>query len=79
MSVVPIRAARARLVGLEDGSGHRAMVATVRIIVDQDVPDLVMFGGEPFLRFANLSDGSLIYAQTRPFRADTALTIEVAK
>ncbi len=65
-----IRAAHARLLGVEDGAGHRALVAIIRIVIDRYVPRLVMFDGEPFLLVANLGPAGLIYGQERPFRAD---------
>lgn len=62
-----IRAERAALLGLD---GQR--VALVNMVVDDDVPLVVMFNGDPFL----LDDykwnqrRELAYAQVRPYRAD---------
>lgn len=80
MSVVPLRAARARLLGLEDPEGHRALVAVVRIVVDNWVPRVVMHDGEPFVLYARHGTHSdLIYGQERAVRVDPGMVEEGAR
>lgn len=67
------RAVRGVLLGLD----HRH-VATVSIVVAGDVPQLVMFSGEPFL-LKGQGGPELVYVQTRPYRADRSVTIEAAR
>jgi hypothetical protein len=67
------RAARGVLLGLD----HRH-VTTVSIVVAGDIPQVVMFSGEPFLLKAG-SGAELVYVQTRPYRADRSVTIEAAR
>ena len=67
------RAARGVLLGLD----HRH-VATVSIVVAADIPQLVMFSGEPFL-LKTSSGAELVYVQTRPYRADRSVTIEATR
>lgn len=79
MNVVPLHAARARLLGLEDAAGHRRKVAVVRIVVDASVPRVIMLDGEPFVLFARQGgDGNLIYAQERAVRVDEGMIEERA-
>lgn len=68
-----IRAARAALIGL---NGQR--IAVVTMVVDDRLPQIVMFEGEPFLASPEVpGDASAAYVQIRPYRAD-AMVIEEA-
>lgn len=62
-----IRPVRAALVGL---AGERGI--TITIVVDDIMPDVVMYRGEPFLLVLPAAPGRAepIYRQVRPFRAD---------
>jgi hypothetical protein len=66
-------AARGVLLGLD----HRH-VATVNMVIAADIPQLVMFDGEPFL-LKRPGGAELVYVQIRPYRADCSLTIEAAR
>jgi hypothetical protein len=61
---------------LLDLKGRR--IALVAMVVDAEMPQIVMFEGEPFLRLAGYHDGAPGYAQVRPYRAD-AMVIEFAE
>jgi len=76
-----IRAAHARLLGLENAAGHRALVAIVRIVVDGGaVPRVVMHEGEPFVLYARQDGaGGLIYGQERAVRVDRGMIVEGAR
>lgn len=66
-----IRAARAALFGLD---GKR--VAVVTMVVDDHLPQIVMYAGEPYLADPKVpDDASAAYFQVRPYRAD-AMVIE---
>jgi hypothetical protein len=66
-----VRAARAALIGLD---GKR--VAVVTMVVDDRLPQIVMFEGEPYLTSPEVpGDASAAYVQVRPYRAD-AMVIE---
>lgn len=66
-----IRAARAALIDL---NGKR--VAVVTMVVDDRLPQIVMFEGEPYLASPEVPcDASAAYVQVRPYRAD-AMVIE---
>lgn len=59
----------------------RTIVASVRIVTDDDAPALIMFEGEPFLKLPPLplwKAGMLAYARTQPYRADSGLVETVA-
>ena len=60
-----IHAARAKLLDI-----HRKPCATVRIVIDDDAPELIMFNGEPFL--LEDGEGSIFYRQVRPYRVDAS-------
>jgi hypothetical protein len=51
---------------LFDLTGDR--IATVMVVVDDKVPQVIMFEGDPFV-FARLSGSQLFYQQVTPFRA----------
>jgi hypothetical protein len=69
-----IRAARAALIGLD---GKR--IAVVTMVVDDRLPQIVMFEGEPYLASPTIpADTSAAYVQVRPYRAD-AMVIEEAQ
>lgn len=58
-----IRAVRAELLGLA-----RERLAIITIVADDELPEIIMFRGDPFLL-----DHALLgtaYRQVRPFRAD---------
>ncbi|WP_338821483.1 hypothetical protein [Bradyrhizobium septentrionale] len=75
-----VRAVRAVLFGLE----RNRIMGAVRlpIIGDDDIPQLVMLDGEPFLRMptppAWERKDVICYAQTRPFRVDGGLLEAIA-
>ena len=52
-------------------------IATVTMVVADEVPEVVMFEGNPFLHHANTHRENLVYRQVQPYRAD-ALVIEEA-
>jgi hypothetical protein len=64
-----IQAARARLLDVD-----RKPYATVRMVIDADAPELIMFNGEPFLLeiFLENGEGSIFYRQVRPYRVDAS-------
>ena len=64
-----MHAARAQLLDVD-----RKPCATVRIVIDDDAPELIMFNGEPFLLEIFLEDGegSIFYRQVRPYRVDAS-------
>ena len=59
-----IRAVSATLLGLDQQ--HRA---TVRVIIDRELPDVIMFDGEPFILDRVWVD-PVSYHQLRPYRID---------
>lgn len=68
-----IRAARAALIGLD---GKR--VAVVTMVVDDRLPQIVMFEGEPYLTSPEVpGDTSAAYVQVRPYRADAMVIEEI--
>jgi hypothetical protein len=67
---VPIRAAQACLIGL-----NTKRVAIVTMVVDDRVPEVVMYAGEPFLLCGPASNPVLTYVQARAYRAD-AMVVE---
>lgn len=68
-----IRAARAALIGLD---GKR--VAVVTMVVDDRLPQIVMFGGEPYLASPEIpGDASAAYIQVRAYRADAMVVEEI--
>jgi hypothetical protein len=63
-------------VGLVDLKGRR--IAQIAIVADADLPKVVMFEGEPFLRMPGpAGDRETLYLQVRAYRAD-AMVIELA-
>jgi hypothetical protein len=70
-----IRAARAALIGLD---GQR--VAVVTMVVDDRLPEIVMFEGEPYLTSRDIpADASAAYVQVHPYRADAMVIEEPAR
>lgn len=58
-----VRLVRAALIGL-DGE----IRSTITMVVDDAMPEIVMFNGDPFLY--DPSHSVIAYLQVRPFRAD---------
>lgn len=58
-----IRAVRAELVGLD-----RHRVAIITVIAGDELPEIIMYRGDPFLLDAAFF--GQVYRQVRPFRAD---------
>ncbi|MBN8987451.1 MAG: hypothetical protein J0H42_04345 [Rhizobiales bacterium] len=67
-----IRRARADLLGLD-----LQRVARVELVVDDQVPAVLMFGGDPFLISGADDRQPLTYLQVRPYRVDALVTDEV--
>jgi hypothetical protein len=65
-SAAPLPPIRALQAALFDLSGDR--IATVMVVSDQTLPQLIMFEGEPFL-FERTAGEILFFHQARPFRA----------
>lgn len=65
---VRLRCINATLLNL---AGQR--IALVAMVVDADLPQIVMFEGEPFLR---VPGAGFRYGQVRPYRAD-AMVVEL--
>lgn len=57
-----IRPVRAELLGLD-----RARVAVITIVAGEDLPEVVMFNGDPFIHDPQILGTA--YRQVRPFRA----------
>lgn len=57
-----VRAVQAELLGLD-----RARVAIVTVVAGEDLPEIVMYGGDPFLLDPKIIGTA--YRQVRPFRA----------
>jgi len=66
-----IRAVQACLIGLDT-----KRVAIITMVVDDCVPEVVMYAGEPFLLCGPASNPVLTYVQARAYRAD-AMVIEM--
>ncbi len=66
-----VRAVEADLVGLA-----REPVATVRLIIAESMPLVVMYDGDPFLHEGKRPGGSVaVYLKVRPYRVDDGMVI----
>lgn len=68
-----VRAASATLINL---NGVRA--AIVSMVISDEVPEIIMFAGDPFLLRTDPDHPDLTYWQARPYRADGSLVVELA-
>ena len=74
MTIGRITRVPARLLSADGG---RVVARLSLVIAGEEIPALVMLDGEPYLKAG--FDGEWIFARARPYRADLAADLEVAR
>ncbi len=69
-----IRTVKAVLLGLD-----LQRLAQCDLVIDDQVPPVLMFGGDPFLISGADDKSPLTYLQARPYRVDAMVTAEVVR
>jgi len=65
-----VRAVEAELIGLA-----RDPVATVRLVIADVMPLVVMYEGEPYLHQTTRRRGAPVYFKVRPYRIDDSMVL----